>query len=146
MGVPSLAGQRLEFWYLCRSFVPMFPVVRFACFLRYALLTFSVLLSLSLNLGKTNDYHQASTPHEKRAVTLPVVEQVKQKVVLEATLVLNQYVTPPALAWLPAPAPSLNWVVHLRRALAGPRLLAGVGPAEVFRARLLGGTLSPQAP
>ena len=71
---------------------------------------------------------------------------VKQKVLLEATAAVKYLVVPLAAAWLPTPAAATAWLPALRRALAVPRLRAGIRAGEVFRARLLAVALSPQAP
>lgn len=71
---------------------------------------------------------------------------MKQKVLLEATGSLKHLVAPLAEAWLPLPVLNATWRPALRRALAVPRLRAGVRAGEVFRARLLAVALSPQAP
>jgi hypothetical protein len=70
---------------------------------------------------------------------------VKQKVLLEATTTLDHFVAPPMVAWLPSAVPAM-WLPALRRALAVPRLHAGVRAGEFFRVRLLAVALSPQAP
>ncbi|GAA4367650.1 hypothetical protein GCM10023185_39740 [Hymenobacter saemangeumensis] len=123
----------------------MSPVARIACSLRFALLTVSVLLSLGLNHREVAVFRQP-TATEAYGGGAQSVEMVKKRVALEATLVLSHYVAPPVLAWLPVPAITTCWLPRLRRALAVPRLLAGVHSAEVFRVRLLAVALSPQAP
>ena len=80
-----------------------------------------------------------------RLAAAPRATVVKQKVLFEATAALRHFVAPLPLAWLP-PVAGRAWLPGLRRALAVPRLRAGVAAAAVFRARLLGRALSPQAP
>ena len=121
-------------------------LARFAFSLRLTLLTFSVLLLLGLNQREVTVLHQPPTTAGDGSLLLPMAEEVKKKVALEATLALSHYVAPPALAWLPVPALSICWLPRLRRTLAVPQLRAGVRAAEVFRVRLLAVALSPQAP
>ncbi|UYZ63033.1 hypothetical protein [Hymenobacter weizhouensis] len=115
-----------------------------AAYVRFALLTASVLFVLALN-------HQAVSTLRvpaggaARVGLPPKAAVVKQKVTLEATGHLHMLVAPAADAWLPWPDP-LSWRPALRRALAVPRLRAGIRPAVMFCARLLGASVSPQAP
>jgi hypothetical protein len=82
---------------------------------------------------------------ETRLSAPPKATVVKQKVLLEATTTLDHFVAPPMVAWLPSAVPAM-WLPALRRALAVPRLHAGIRAGEFFRARLLAVALSPQAP
>lgn len=124
----------------------MSPLARLAFSLRLALLAVSVLLSLGLNQREVVAFYQPPALNKYGTLVLPMVEVVKKKVALEAALILNHYVAPPALAWQPVPALAMCWLPRLRRVLAVPQLLAGIRAAEVFRARLLAVALSPQAP
>ena len=117
---------------------------RFWFSLRFALLTATVLLVLGLNQRAVSILR----PVGKGEVRLDLPTRatvVKQKVLLEATTLLDHFVAPPAVAWLPGAVPAL-WLPTLRQELAVPRLRAGVRAGEVFRARLLAVALSPQAP
>ena len=111
---------------------------------RAAALLVAVLLVLGLNQRAVSVWR---VPVGKaRVAAAPRAEVVKQKVLLEATAALAHFVAPLPLAWLPPVAGGRAWLPGLRRALAAPRLRAGVAAAAVFRARLLGRALSPQAP
>jgi hypothetical protein len=117
---------------------------RFWFSLRFALLTATVLLVLGLNQRAVSILRPVGK--EEVRLDLPTrATVVKQKVLLEATTLLDHFVAPPAVAWLPGAVPAL-WLPTLRQALAVPRLRAGVRAGEVFRARLLAVALSPQAP
>ena len=118
---------------------------RFWFSLRYASLAASVLLVLGLNQRAVNVLRLPVGKGEARFATPSKATVVKQKVLLEATAAPDHFVAPPAVAWLPAAVPTL-WFPALRRALAVPRLRAGVRAGEFFRARLLAVALSPQAP
>ncbi|OGX85462.1 hypothetical protein BEN47_14740 [Hymenobacter lapidarius] len=118
---------------------------RFWFSLRYALLAVSVLLVLGLNQRAVSVLRLPVSKGETRLTAPPKATVVKQKVILEATATLDHFVAPLAMAWLPGAVPAM-WLPALRRALAVPRLLAGVRAGEVFRARLLAVALSPQAP
>ncbi|OGX81812.1 hypothetical protein [Hymenobacter glacialis] len=123
----------------------LFLLSRFWFSLRYALLAVSVLLVLGLNQRAVSVLRLPVSKGENRLTAPPKATVVKQKVLLEATATLDHFVAPLAVAWLPSAVPAL-WLPALRRALAVPRLLAGVRAGEVFRARLLAVALSPQAP
>ena len=117
---------------------------RFWFSLRFALLTAAVLLVLGLNQRAVSILRPVGQGEVR--LDLPTRAMVvKQKVLLEATALLDHFVAPPAVAWLPSAVPAL-WLPTLRQALAVPRLRAGVRAGEVFRARLLAVALSPQAP
>ena len=119
-------------------------LTRFWFSLRFALLAATVLLVLGLNQRAVS----VLRPVEKGTTRLALptrVTVVKQKVQFEATASGLHFVAPALLAWLPAAVPNL-WLPTLRQLLAVPRLLAGIGAGEVFRARLLAVALSPQAP
>ena len=118
---------------------------RFWFSLRFALLAASVLLVLGLNQRAVSVLRLPVGKGETRLAAPPKATVVKQKVLLEATATLEHFVAPPVVAWLPAAVPAM-WLPALRRALAVPRLHAGVRAGEVFRARLLAVALSPQAP
>lgn len=118
---------------------------RFWFSLRYALLAVSVLLVLGLNQRAVSVLRLPMSKGEHRFAASPKATVVKQKVLLEATATLDHFVAPLAVAWLPSAVPAM-WLPALRRALAVPRLLAGVRAGEIFRARLLAVALSPQAP
>ncbi|GAC1370135.1 MAG: hypothetical protein NVSMB30_08540 [Hymenobacter sp.] len=118
---------------------------RFWFSLRFALLAATVLLVLGLNQRAVSVLRLPAGKGETRWAAPPRATVVKQKVLLEATAALDHFVAPLAVAWLPAAVPGL-WLSALRRALAVPRLRAGVRAGEVFRARLLAVALSPQAP
>ena len=113
--------------------------------LRFALLTVTVLLVLGLNQRAITVLRLPVSKGETRFAAPPKATVVKQKVLLEAITALDHFVAPPAVAWLPAAVPS-RWPAALRRALAVPRLRAGVRAGEFFRVRLLAVALSPQAP
>ncbi|ALW84778.1 hypothetical protein AUC43_06580 [Hymenobacter sedentarius] len=119
-------------------------LTRFWFSLRFALLAATVLLVLGLNQRAVSVLRLPVGKGETRFAP-PKATVVKQKVLLEATATLEHFVAPPVVAWLPAAVPSL-WLPALRRALAVPRLHAGVRAGEFFRARLLAVALSPQAP
>lgn len=118
---------------------------RFWISLRYTLLAVSVLLVLGLNQRAVSVLRLPVGKGETRFAAPPKATVVKQKVLLEATATLDHFMAPPAVAWLPTAVPTL-WLPALRRALAVPRLHAGVRAGEFFRARLLAVALSPQAP
>lgn len=118
---------------------------RFWFSLRFAWLAASVLLVLGLNQRAVSVLRVPTSPAESRFAAPPKATVVKQKVLLEATPALAHFVAPAAVAWLPGPAGN-GWLPQLRRALAVPRLRAGVQAGEVFRARLLAVALAPQAP
>ncbi len=118
---------------------------RFWFSLRFALLTATVLLVLGLNQRAVSVLRLPVGKGDSRLTAPPKATVVKQKVLLEATALLDHFVAPPAVAWLPAAVPAL-WRPALRQLLAVPRLRAGVRAGEVFRARLLAVALSPQAP
>ena len=118
---------------------------RFWFSLRFALLAAAVLLVLGLNQRAVSVLRLPAGKGETRLAAPPKATVVKQKVLLEATTVLDHFVAPPVVAWMPAAVPGL-WLPALRRALAVPRPCAGIGAGEVFRARLLAVALSPQAP
>ena len=120
-------------------------LARFWFSLRFAWLAASVLLVLGLNQRAVSVLRLPAAPAESRFAAPPRATVVKQKVLLEATPSLAHFVAPAAVAWLPGPAGS-GWLPQLRRALAVPRLCAGVRAGEVFRARLLAVALAPQAP
>ncbi len=120
-------------------------LTRFWFSLRFALLTATVLLVLGLNQRAVSVLRLPVGKGETRLAAPPKATVVKQKVLLEATTMLDHFVAPPMVAWLPSAVPTM-WLPALRRALAVPRLLAGVRAGEVFRARLLAVALSPQAP
>ena len=122
------------------------PVLsRFWFSLRFALLAASVLLVLGLNQRAVSVLRLPAGTGETRLAAWPKATVVKQKVLLEATASLDHFVAPLRVAWLPTAVPTV-WLPGLRRALAVPRLRAGVRAGEVFRARLLAVALSPQAP
>lgn len=114
--------------------------------LRFVLLTCSVLLVLGLNQRTVSVLRLPAPKGQARFTAPPKATVVKQKVLLEATASLAHFVAPAADAWLPATPTLPTWLPALRRALAAPRLCAGVRAAEVFRTRLLAVVLSPQAP
>ena len=111
--------------------------------LRFAGLAVAVLLVLGLNQRAVSVLRLPVGKGETRVAKATVV---KQKVLFEATAAVKYLVAPLAEAWLPTPATATAWLPALRRALAVPRLRAGIGAGEVFRARLLAVALSPQAP
>lgn len=116
-----------------------------AATLRFALLTASVLFVLALNHQAVATLRVPATG-QTRVGLPPKAAVVKQKVTLEATGHLQVLVAPAADAWLPAPV-QVRWRPMLRQLVAGGlRLQAGVRPAVVFCARLLGASVSPQAP
>ncbi|MFD1470000.1 hypothetical protein ACFQ48_17360 [Hymenobacter caeli] len=117
---------------------------RFWFSLRFAWLAASVLLVLGLNQRAVSVLRLPAAPAESRFAAPPKATVVKQKVLLEATPALAHCVAPVAVAWLPGLGSA--WLPRLRRALAVPRLRAGVRAGEVFRARLLAVALAPQAP
>jgi hypothetical protein len=120
---------------------------RFWSLLRFAWLAATVLLVLGLNQRAVSVLRlPASQGQPTRFAAPPKATVVKQKVMLEATASLAHFVAPPAVAWLPAGVPGFAWPVAVRRALATPRLLMGVGRGTLFRTRLLVTALSPQAP
>ncbi len=115
--------------------------------LRVALVALPVLLLLGLN-GRTVSLLRPANSPASRLVLAPRATVIKQKVLLEAASPLASYVAPAwALAWLPEALPA-TWRPRLvRRAVA----LAPLGQpatfiAQLCRQRLLGATLSPQAP
>ena len=115
---------------------------RFWFSLRFALLTASVVLVLGLNQRAVRVLGPAPATGALAPAKALVI---RQKVLLEATPALAHFVAPASAAWLPTTAGSV-WLPWLRRALAVPRLCAGVRTGEVFRARLLAVSLAPQAP
>lgn len=126
---------------------------RFWFSLRFAWLTATVLLVLGLNQRAVSVLRLPEGTSETRLAAPPKATVVKQKVQFEATASARYLVAPLPVAWLPVawlpvPVPALAamWLPKLRRAMAGPRLLAGVRAGEIFRARLLAVALSPQAP
>jgi hypothetical protein len=121
----------------------VFP--RFWFSLRFAWLAVSVLLVLGLNQRAVSVLRLPAGSGQTRYAAPPKATVVKQKVLLEATASSDYFVAPAVEAWLPSAAPS-QWLPALRRALAVPRLRAGIRAGEVFRARLLAVALSPQAP
>ena len=116
---------------------------RFWFSLRFALLAATVLLVLGLNQRAVSVLRLPVGKGETRIAKATVV---KQKVLFEATAAVKYLVAPLAEAWLPTPTTATAWLPTLRRALAVPRLRAGIRTGEVFRARLLAVALSPQAP
>ena len=116
---------------------------RFWFSLRFALLTATVLLVLGLNQRAVSVLRLPVGKGETRVAKVTVV---KQRVLFEATAAVKYLVAPLAEAWLPTPITATAWLPALRRALAVPRLRAGIRAGEVFRARLLAVALSPQAP
>ena len=120
--------------------MPALPA-RFWFSLRFALLAATVLLVLGLNQRAVS----VLRPLGKGEARFSRATVVKQKVLFEATASVKQFVAPLPVAWLPAAVPNL-WLPTLRQLLAVPRLRAGIGAGEVFRARLLAVALSPQAP
>lgn len=119
---------------------------RFWFSLRLTLLAVSALLVLGLN-QRTVSLLQAQVPAKTtRFAVPPRATVIKQKVTLEATASLANFVAPAADMWLPTPAHAAMWLPGLRRALACPALPAGIGAGAVFRARMLAVALSPQAP
>ena len=116
---------------------------RFWFSLRFALLAATVLLVLGLNQRAVSVLRLPVGKGETRVAKATVV---KQKVLFEATAAVKYLVAPLAEAWLPTPTTATAWLPALRRALAVPRLRAGIRAGEVFRARLLAVALSPQAP
>ena len=116
---------------------------RFWFSLRFALLAATVLLVLGLNQRAVSVLRLPVGTGETRLAKATVV---KQKVLFEATSAVKFLVAPLATAWLPTPTITTAWRPALRRALAVPRLRAGIRAGEVFRARLLAVALSPQAP
>ena len=116
-------------------------LARFWFSLRFALLAATVLLVLGLNQRAVS----VLRPVGKGEARFTRATVVKQKVLLEATTSLHQFVAPPLVAWLPPAVPGV-WLPTLRQALAVPRLRAGIRMGAVFRARLLAVALSPQAP
>ncbi|MBD2767105.1 hypothetical protein IC235_04245 [Hymenobacter sp. BT664] len=123
----------------------LIPLSRFWFSLRFALLAASVLLVLGLNQRAVSVLRLTAGKGEAPFAAPLKATVVKQKVLLEATTALDHFVAPALVAWLPAAVPAI-WGPALRRALAVPRLRAGVRAGEVFRARLLAVALSPQAP
>ena len=113
--------------------------------MRFALLAVSALLVLGLNQRAVSVLRLPATPGAPRVAAPAKATVVKQKVLLEAAAAPDHFVAPSAVAWLPAAVPA-RWLPGLRRALAVPRLRAGIRAGEVFRARLLAVALSPQAP
>ena len=125
-------------------FIPMSALLsRFWFSLRFVLLAATVLLVLGLNERAVSVLRLPVGTGTTRVAKATVV---KQKVLLEATAAVKYLVAPLAEAWLPTPATATAWLPALRRALAVPRLRAGIRAGEVFRARLLAVALSPQAP
>ena len=118
--------------YLRRSVLPR---------LRLLLLAVSALLVLGLNHRPISVLRAPAGP----ARLAPRTTVVKQKVLLEAVAALAPFVAPAATAWEPGTA-APGWGRARRRRLAAPRLRAGIGAGAVFRARLLGAAVSPQAP
>ena len=116
---------------------------RFWFSLRFAWLAATVLLVLGLNQRAVSVLRLPAGTGQTRVAKATVV---KQKVLLEATAAVKYLVAPLAEAWLPTPATATAWRPAPRRALAVPRLRAGIRAGEVFRARLLAVALSPQAP
>ena len=116
---------------------------RFWFSLRFALLAATVLLVLGLNQRAVSVLRLPMGKGETRVAKATVV---KQKVLFEATSAVKYLVAPLAEAWLPTPTTATAWLPALHRALAVPRLRAGIRAGEVFRARLLAVALSPQAP
>ena len=116
---------------------------RFWFSLRFALLAATVLLVLGLNQRAVSVLRLPVGTGETHLAKATVV---KQKVLFEATSAVKYLVAPLAEAWLPNPTITTAWRPALRRALAVPRLRAGIRAGEVFRARLLAVALSPQAP
>ncbi|WP_046247147.1 hypothetical protein [Hymenobacter terrenus] len=119
---------------------------RFWFSLRFAWLAATVLLVLGLNQRAVSVLRLPEGKGDTRFAAPPKATVVKQRVLLEATASVKHFVAPLATAWLPLPATTATWLPGLRRALAVPRLQAGVRAGEVFRARLLAVALSPQAP
>ncbi len=115
---------------------------------RAAALLVAVLLVLGLNQRAVSVWRLPAAPAGKaRLAAAPRATVVKQKVTLEATAALAHFVAPLPVAWLPLLAGySVAPWAALRRALAVLPVRAGVSAAAVFRARLLVGALSPQAP
>ena len=122
----------------------MFQLLRpvFTAFRATALLV-AVLLVLGLHQRAVSVWRVPAG--KARLAAAPRATVVKQKVLFEATASVGHFTAPLPLAWLPSVA-GRAWLPGLRRALAVPRLRAGVAAAAVFRARLLGRALSPQAP
>ena len=135
---------RVKMVSLQTPFIPM-PVLlsRFWFSLRFALLAATVLLVLGLNQRAVSVLRLPVGKGETRVAKATVV---KQKVLFEATSAVKYLVAPLAETWLPTPTTATAWLPTLRRALAVPRLRAGIRAGEVFRARLLAVALSPQAP
>ena len=120
---------------------------RFWSLLRFAWLAATVLLVLGLNQRAVSVLRlPAGQNQPARVAAPPKATVVKQKVMLEATASLAHFVASPAVAWLPAGMPGFAWPPAVRRALAAPRLLLGIGRGALFRTRLLVVALSPQAP
>ncbi len=119
---------------------------RFWFSLRFAWLAATVLLVLGLNQRAVSVLRLPVSKGQPHLAAPPKATVVKQKVQFEATAAVKYLVAPLAEAWLPTPTAATAWLPALRRALAVPRLCAGVRAGEVFRARLLAVALSPQAP
>ena len=112
---------------------------------RFTLLAVSVLLVLGLNQRAVSVLRQATPTGPSRLSAPPKATVVKQKVLLEATGAAFHFGAPAADAWLPLPLLAATWLPGLRHRLRAVALPAA-GPGEIFRARLLAGCLSPQAP
>ncbi len=115
--------------------------------LRVALVALPVLLLLGLN-GRTVSLLRPVSQPTSRLVLAPRATVIKQKVLLEAASPLASYVAPVwALGWLPDTLPT-TWLPRLvRRAVATATINApSAFVAQLCRQRLLGTTLSPQAP
>ena len=142
--IVALAPIRVKMVSLQTPFIPMQVLLsRFWFSLRFALLAATVLLVLGLNQRAVSVLRLPMGTGETRVAKATVV---KQKVLFEATSATKFLAAPRAEAWLPIPPPATAWLPALRRALAVPRLRAGIRAGEVFRARLLAVALSPQAP
>ena len=147
MWATGLAPIRAEWVSLQPPFAAMSQLLaRFWFSLRFAWLAATVLLVLGLNQRAVSVLRLPQGTGQTRLVAPPKATVVKQKVQFEATASLKHFVAPLADAWLPMPTLGTAWLPALRRALAVPRLRAGVRAGEIFRARLLAVALSPQAP
>jgi len=109
-----------------------------------------LLLLLGLN-GRTVSVLRTPGPGETQASAAPRATLVRQRVVLEAAAPLRAYLAPVlALGWLPALLPTIldptgwvrqTWPIGFRAA-AAPLTFT----ARSYRVRLLGTSVSPQAP
>ncbi len=123
-----------------------YSLSQFKQLLRVALVALPVLLLLGLN-GRTVSLLRPARPTDTLLSAAPRATVIKQKVLLEAASPLGSYVAPAwALGWLPGTVPAA-WLPRLvRRAVAQAPVAPAAFVAQLCRQRLLGATLSPQAP